>query len=261
MNRLAPRESLIPPDLPWPQPLVSPVLQIDLTDDLARFGQKLALLSEKNLRFAVAGALTRAGKVAQQDLLEAMPRHIDRPNRWTMGSTFVQYAKPADLTVEVGIRGQDRAGRTGAAKYLMPLIEGGQPRPKGADLSASKIAGVRGVLVPSQAGPVRLNQYGNVSLSNYAKVLAAARTKGSGVYVAPVRQGSATLAVFQRREGFMRGTSTLQSTTRRLFTIDPNPKRRQQQLPLAQILEGSFLKALPREVQQGLEAELKRLLS
>lgn len=236
------------------------MLQFDLSDDLARFGEHLALLSERNIRYALAGAMTRAGKVAQQDLVEALPRYIDRPNRWTMGSTFVQFAKPADLTVTVGIRGQDRAGRTGAAKYLAPLIQGGPPRPKGADLSASKIAGTRGVLIPAQGGPVRLNQYGNVSLSNYAKVLSATRSKGSGVYVAPVRPGSPVKAVFQRREGFMRGTSTLESTTRRIFTIDPNPKRRTPQLPLHDLLEASFRRHLPDAVQTGLRTELSRLL-
>lgn len=237
------------------------MIQIDLTDDLAAFGQKLALLSEQNIRYAIAGAMTRAGKLAQQDLQEALPRYIDRPNRWTMGSTFVQFAKPADLTVTVGIRGSDRNGRTGAAKYLMPLIQGGTPRPKGADLSASKLAGRQGVLIPAQGGPVKLNQYGNVSLSNYAKVLSAARRPGSGFYVAPVRRGSTTLGLFQRQEGFLRGTSTLESRTRRIFTLDTSPKRRSQQLPLESILEGAFRRALPGEVQAGLEGELKRLLS
>lgn len=239
------------------------MLQIDLTDDLAQVGARLALLSEKNIRYAIAGALTQAGKLAQQELLEEMPRYIDRPNRWTMGSTFVQYAKPADLAVAVGIRGQDRAGRTGAAKYLAPLIEGGAPRLKGADLSASKIAGVsNAVLIPAKGGPVKLNQFGNVSLSNYAKVLSAARSKGtgSGFYVAPVRQGSQVKAVFQRKDGFIRGTSTLASTNRRVFTLDPNPKRRAPQLPLHPLLEASFRRHLPTTIQTSLERELARLM-
>lgn len=234
------------------------MLRIDVTDTIQQASSKIALLSEKNIRFVVAKALTDAGKAAQQDLKAEMPRYIDRPNPWTMGSTYVQFAKASDLAVEVGIRNEDRNGRTAAGKYLQPLIAGGQPRMKGADLSASKIAGVRGVLIPLASGPVRLNQYGNVSLSNYAKVLQAARTPSSGFYVAPVRRGSSVKAVFQRQDKFLGRTSTLERTTRRLFTIDPSPKNRTARFPVVQLLQTSIGKSLPGILQAGLEAELAR---
>jgi hypothetical protein len=234
------------------------MLRIDVTDTIQPAIAKLGKLTETNIRFVVARAMTNAGKAAQQDLKQAMPRYIDRPNPWTLGSTFVQFAKASDLTLTVGIRDQDSRGRTGAAKYLMPIIQGGQPRPKGADLSASKIAGTRGVLIPATGGPVRLNQYGNVSLSNYAKILTAARTPGSGIYVAAVKRGSNIKAVFQRKEGFIGRTSTLESSTRRLFTIDPNPKGRSARFPVPQLLEASFRQAFPALLTSGLQAELAR---
>lgn len=234
------------------------MLRIDITDSIQPAIAKLGKLTEQNIRYVVARAMTEAGKAAQQQLKTDMPRFIDRPNPWTMGSTFVQFAKANDLTLTVGIREQDRNGRTAAGKYLQPLITGGAPRPKGADLSASKIAGTRGVLIPSKGGGVRLNQYGNVSLSNYAKVLEAARTPGSGIYVAPVRQGSSVKAVFQKTERFMGRTSTLESRTRRLFTIDPNPKRRAARFPVPQLLEASFRQAFPALLTSGLQAELAR---
>lgn len=234
------------------------MLRIDITDSIQPAIAKLGKLTEQNIRFVVAKAMTDAGKVAQQQLKESMPRYIDRPNPWTRGSTYVQFAKASDLTVTVGIREQDRNGRTAAGKYLLPLIQGGQPRPKGADLSASKIAGTRGVLIPAKEGPVRLNQYGNVSLSNYAKVLAAARVPGSGVYIAPVRRGSSIKAVFQRKEAFMGRTSTLETSTRRVFTIDPNPKGRAARFPVPQLLEASFRQAFPSLLASGLQAELAR---
>lgn len=234
------------------------MLRIDITDSIQPAIAKLGKLTEQNIRFVVARAMTEAGKVAQQDLKQSMPRYIDRPNPWTMGSTYVQFAKASDLTLTVGIRDQDRSGRTGAAKYLMPLIQGGPPRPKGADLSASKIAGTRGVLIPAKDGPVRLNQYGNVSLSNYAKVLSAARTPGSGVYVAPLRAGSSVKAVYQRTERFMGRTSTLESSTRLLFTIDPSPRSRAARFPVQQVLETGFRRAFPGLLQSGLQTELAR---
>lgn len=232
--------------------------RFDVTDTIQPAVEMLGRLTEQNIRFVVAKAMTEAGKTAQQQLKADMPRYIDRPNPWTMGSTYVRFAKASDLTVEVGIRAQDNQGRTGAAKYLMPLITGGAPRFKGADLSASRVAGTRGVLIPSPGGPVRLNQYGNVSLSNYAKVLSAARTPGSGVYIAPVRPGSSVKAVFQRKERFIGRTSTLESSTRRLFTIDPSPKVRAARFPVQPLLEASFRQALPGLLRTGLQAELAR---
>lgn len=235
------------------------MLRFDVSDSIDPALAKLALLSEKNIRFAVARAMTDAGKAAQKDLREDMPRFIDRPNRWTLGSTYVQFAKPSTLTVEVGIRNDSTGGRTPAARYLMPLITGGPPRPKGADLSASKIAGTRGVLIPAQSGPVRLDRYGNVSLSNYARVLSGARTARSGLFVAPVRPGSSVKAIYERRDGFLPRSSTTQSTTRRLFTIDPNPRQRSPRFPVQQLLEDSFRQALPAALQGSLQAELARL--
>lgn len=232
--------------------------RISVTNDIQQVVSKLGKLTEQNIRFVVASAMTQAGKAAQQDLKQAMPRFIDRPNPWTLGSTFVQYAKASDLTVEVGIRTTDARGRTPAGRYLMPLIKGTPPVTKGADLSASKIAGTRGALIPSQGSPIRLNQYGNVSLSNYAKVLSAARAPGSGYYVAPVRPGSSVKAVFQRKEAFIRGTSTLESSTRRVFTIDPSPKTRAARFPVPQLLEASFRQAFPQLLRSGLQAELAR---
>ena len=234
------------------------MLRIDVTDDIQVAVSKLGRLTEQNIRFVVAKALTDAGKAAQQHLKADMPRYIDRPNRWTQGSTYIQFAKASDLTMEVGIRTTDNRGRTAAGRYLMPIIAGTKPVMKGADLSASKIAGVRGVLIPADGGPVRLDRYGNVSLSNYARVLAAARTPGSGVYIGPVKRGSTTMAVYQRSEGFIGRTSTLERSTRRLFTIEPSPKARAARFPVTQLLEASFRQAFPALLRSGLEAELAR---
>jgi hypothetical protein len=233
------------------------MLRIDITDTIKPAIAKLGQLTDVQLRYVVASAMTEAGKAAQESLKQSMPRYIDRPNPWTMGSTFVQFAKASDLTVTVGIRDQDRRGRTGAGKYLAPLITGGPPRPKGADLSASALAGTRGVLVPAR-GAVRLNQYGNVSLSNYAKILGSARAKDAGIYVAPVKAGLSTKAVFQRKTGFLGRTSTLDTTTRRLFTIDPTPKVRTARFPVTRILEDGFREAFPNLLRTGLQAELAR---
>lgn len=234
------------------------MLRIDITDSIQPAIAQLGKLTEQNIRFVVAKAMTEAGKAAQQQLKQSMPRYIDRPNPWTMGSTFVQFAKASDLTLTVGIRDQDNRGRTGAAKYLMPLIKGGAPRPKGADLSASKIAGTRGVLIPAKAGPVRLNQYGNVSLSNYAKVLESARTGSNGYFVGKLNGSGSRKGIFRRGEGMMGRTSTVQGYLKLAFVIEPNPKARAARFPVPQLLETSFRQAFPALLQSGLQAELAR---
>lgn len=235
------------------------MLTFDVSDTLGQAASRLALLSEKNIRYVVARALTDAGKAAQADLKADMPRFIDRPTRWTLGGTYVQFAKTADLTVEVGIRNDSTGGGTPPARYLQPLITGGPPRPKGADLSASKIAGTRGVLIPHTGG-MRLDRYGNVSLSNYTAVLSGVRDKTSGLFVGKVTPSGSVKGIFRRSENFLPRSNTVQGRLRLLFVVDPNPKPRTPRFPVQHLLEDSIRKSLPSLLQQGLQEELAKQL-
>ena len=136
-------------------------------------------MDEKNISFAVAKAMTLTGQYAQSKLKVALAAAIDRPTPYTMNSTFVTFAKPSNLFMEVGIKSRNLRGRVPAGKYLQSLIKGTAPTPKAVDQAASKIAGYRGVLIPSQGSPVKLNKYGNVTLANYKKVIGGARTGGT----------------------------------------------------------------------------------
>lgn len=227
-----------------------------VTTDIAQLGPKLRLLTDTQLRYAVAGAMTEAVKATHKDLQQDLPRFIDRPTRWTVNAAFARFAKPSDLTAEVGLRSD---GSNSAGRYLQPLIRGTRPELKRVDRSASALARAASsaVLVPAK-GAVPINQYGNVSLSNYAKIIGGARSKQSGFFVAPVRRGSTTMAVFQRTTGFIPRTSTLESSTRRLFTLDPNPVSRQAKLPLEQILNDGFSRHWPGALRSRFTAELRR---
>ena len=233
----------------------------DVSSDINQALKGLTALDEKNIMFAVAKAMTLTGQYAEKKLQGAMQTAIDRPTPYTMRSTFVQFAKPSNLFMEVGIRTQGRGGRIGAGRYLQSVIKGGQPTYKGVDLSASKLAGYRGVLVPSKQSPVKLNRYGNITLGNYKTVVGGARQLGGAYYIAPVKKGSSVKAIYQRKTSLIARTSTIQNKTSRVFVISPNPKQRQKRLNLPIILGNTVKQEFPKFMKQRFETEIARKLS
>ena len=233
-------------------------IRIDFDAEALRsLDKRVRLLTDQNLRYVASRALTGASQAAQAQLKQDTPRYIDNPTRWTLGGTYVRFAKAADLTAEVGFK-QDMQGRGNAAgKYLLPIVKGTTPKLKGADLSATKIAreAPGAVLVPARNSPLRKTAAGNYTISAYAKVLGSARSGSEGrqYFIAPVRQGSSTKAIFTRAG---RGGKQL----RRVFTIDPNPKARRPQFPVREILTRAFGDAWPVEVRKAFEAEVARRL-
>lgn len=227
-------------------------IRIDFdAEALKALDKRVRLLTDQNLRYVAARALTQSAKAAQAGLKEGMHRFIDKPTRWTLGSTFVQYARANDLQATVGIRSDNQGRGNAAGRYLLPIVQGTTPKIKGADLSATKIAGVASgaVLVPARNSPLRKTEAGNYTISAYARVLNAARQGGGKYFVAPVKPGSTTQAVFARAG---RGGKT----TRRVFTIDPNPKTRRPVFPVQEILTTAFGQAWPIEVRRAFEAEV-----
>ena len=185
----------------------------------------------------------------------------DRPTRWTLNSTYVRFAKASNLTAEVGFKADAQGRGNPAGKYLQPIVQGTKPRLKAVDLSATKIAreSPGAVLVPSK-GSGLLNGSGNVPLSRYAKILSDARQGGGRYFIAPVKRGSNIKAVFERSEAFIPRTSTLERNTRRLFTLDPNPKPRRSQFPVRQVLEQGFTRAWRGQLIAAFDAEVARRL-
>ena len=94
----------------------------DVSSDINKALQGLTALDEKNISFAVAKAMTLTGQYAQSKLKVALAAAIDRPTPYTMNSTFVTFAKPSNLFMEVGIKSQTARGRIPAGRYLQSLI-------------------------------------------------------------------------------------------------------------------------------------------
>ena len=160
--------------------------------------------------------------------------------------------------MEVGLRRVGRGGRTAAGRYLQSLIRGGAPTYKGVDLSASKLAGYKGVLVPSKQSPVKLNRYGNITLGKYKEVVGGARDLGGAYYIAPVKRGSSVKAIYQRKTSLIGRTSTVESKTSRVFVIQPNPAMRQRRLNLPIILGQTVREEFPKFMQQRFDYEIAR---
>lgn len=237
-------------------------IRIDFdAEALQALDKRVRLLTDQNLRYVAARALTGAAQAAQQQLKQATPRYIDNPTRWTLGGTFVRFARADNLTAEVGFR-QDKQGRGNpAGKYLQPIVKGTTPKLKGADLSASKVAGLpRGaVLVPVRSNGL-VNASGNVSLSSYAKVIGGLRDKSGGYFIGNVTPGGSVKGIFRRGEGLMNRTSTVERYVKLMFVLDQNPKQRRRQFPVRQVLEQGFTQAWRRELAAAFDAEVARRL-
>lgn len=237
------------------------MIQVQLsTGSLERITGLVEALTERNIAFAVARAMNGAAEHAQGELKAELKRSIDRPTRWTLGGTFRTYAKASKPEVVVGMRSDPQPRGNAAGRYLRPLVYGTGPRLKGADLSAQKVTRApRGaVLVPSRAAGL-IDGFGNVPLRRQAQILAGLRS-GRGYYVAPVKRGSATLAIFESSESMLARTSTVIRQRRRLFTLDTTPATRQTSLPLHRTLSEAFAARWPTELRTSLQQELQRRL-
>jgi hypothetical protein len=221
----------------------------------------LELLTEKNLRFATGRAMNSSAWAARSDLQTTLGKTSGGPiqggaTRWTIGAAYVSKASAQSLAAEVGLRSDTPRA---AGRYISVLTKGTRPREKAVDRSAARIAGQgRGVaVIPSRSAGLT-DQRGNVSLRSYATIIGKARTGADGYFVAPVRRGSSTMAVFQRKTGFIGRTSTLDSGIRRMFTLDPSPKARGSTYDIKGDLNRSIERVWPGKIRQLLMEELAR---
>ena len=146
-------------------------LEISLESDIARLARFTGQLS-KEMRTSVAKAMTHGARQAEKAVKAQSPRKIDRPTRWTMNSVFVAPAKPSQLRVAVGFKDYAVKG-TPAAKYLEPIVSGGDRQAKGAEnlLRRTQVIPPSSFIVPTGVTPLKLDQYGNIGGSRMVQVL------------------------------------------------------------------------------------------
>lgn len=141
----------------------------------------LAQLDMRNQRFAIAVALTRTAKIAQEELKSKISSTFDRPNPYTLNSTFVQTATKANLRADIKIKDTitkgKAAGKNQPNRFLGPQVFAGGRQLKGIE---KKLAAIdpefAGMITPTKNTP--LDSYGNPSRGIYNKVVAGLVNKG-----------------------------------------------------------------------------------
>lgn len=238
------------------------MLQITVdSTQLQRATDRLHLLTERQLQFAVSGALNRTIAATTTNLRADLARTSGGPiaggaTRWTLGAVYSRKANTSKLTAEAGIR-QDTPRAAG--RYLLPMIRGGQPRTKGVDL---KLSGRSGLIPPPlrQGGSQRLavrptanvplTQQGNVTRGRFVSTVGQIGRPGSRIFIAPIKKNSPTLAVMQR---MLRGDRS----TKPLFIIS-KPTARRSTFNLGADLRSSVDAAFPAAIRSALLSELAR---
>lgn len=130
---------------------------------------------EKQVRFALAVALTRTAQDVKRAEVEEMQRAFDRPTPYTLRSLFMQRATPATLRAQVWLK-DDRAGSgTPADRYLLPQIIGGSRAAKSFERTLQRAGYMRpgDRAVPGRFA--RLDRFGNVSYGQIIQILSQLR--------------------------------------------------------------------------------------
>lgn len=142
----------------------------------------------KQARYAGAVALTKTGKLTQEEEQKGIAKAFDRPKPFTVKSTYLVPAKKDNLTVRVGIKDK-------TAVYLSHHVKKRSRAVKGIEryMRARKLLPSSMYVVPGH--DARLNSYGNLTLAAYKKIVDGALTKGSIYFYADI---NGTKAIWQR---------------------------------------------------------------
>ena len=243
------------------------MLDFRLSTDLPQQTGKLALLTERQFRFAVAQAMTDAAKAAQAKLKADMPRYIDRPTPFTENSTYVSFANPNRMRAEVGFK-QFATKGTPAGEYLSPMSKGGDRKPKRSENVLRRSGVIRSgqYIVPRrdwQGDP-----YGNVPRGTMSMVLSQLKAYGGSLsYLNASNSASSSRKRAQAGQFFMSrsgrailyrppgGRREQVETAFMVLDDAPNHERR---FPIVQLLNDQVARTYPRLIQTSLTNELRR---
>jgi hypothetical protein len=249
----------------------------NVEEAIRQLDKRVQLLTDRNVAFMAARAMTRSAQAAQTKLKQDMSRFIDRPTSFTLNSTYVRFAKPTNLSVEVGFK-QFASKGTPAGRYLQPMAGGGGRPLKSSErqLQSRGLLPTGRYLVPTGVTPLRLNQYGNLSGSSYTQVISRLGGFGQQGYTANVSRSAASQAKRRQRDYFIgrpgglplgiyarlgkrpkggglpRGFHTV-------FYITRQPNYRAT-FPISQLLSDAYGQAWPIELRAAFQAELVRRL-
>ena len=248
------------------------------TSEVSAMSKALAGLTGQ-YNWIVARAMTNSAKAAKAAIAaDTFPRIQGGPAGWTRRGLMVSFARPDNLTSNVGFNYGDGsftatfAGKgmgVPAGRYMEVNTRGGDRRPKSTELQLRR-AGIIGpdqFVTPASSG-VRLNAQGNVSGPEYQRIVSRLRgfsTAGSDQN-APRGAGSRGRSARKRRESdyfVMRRDGEAQFIAKRvgkrgfvpaLFITDqPNYERRFRIQPVAM---AEYQRVFSKEFESALEKEM-----
>lgn len=237
-----------------------------MAGDVFRIGVDTTLLERRITRHlgddlprVVVKAINDTVRPAKDVFKAQIARRYDRPTRWTLNATNVQFANKAKPVGVIYFKDTARGG-TAAGKYLKPTIRGTVRGHKGFERQFIKAGYMRASEYAVPGEKVRLNANGNVSLAAVRKIIAALKT--TGATAADLKKGSSNRYFVARGDDHLaRGVYQRLGINGRkvravfLFTTDrPDYKV---ELPFetiaAQLVRREFPKNLKRRAREGLK--------
>lgn len=236
----------------------------NIEEELKLLGNKVNLLTSRNISYMVARAMTETAKDAQKELKRNMANYIeDGPVSFTTNSTFVRFAKPSNLSVEVGFK-QFASKGTAAGRYLQPMAAGGTRPAKSTERQLRNAGLLRSgeFITPANVTPLKVNAYGNITGSQYTKLLSILKAFGEQGYQANIASDAPQIKrkyFIGTPGGLPRGIYARVGRKKRgfhtVFYITRQPKY-SPTFPIADILNAAYAKSWKTQLQTAFSAEL-----
>lgn len=133
----------------------------------------LSSIDARHRRFAMSYAVNLTAKDTKNNLLQVLPRRIDRPTPFTMRSLFMLPGNRDNPDARILFKDRDYGAQKGtpAGEYLKPQVFGGTRRPKGLERAMQRrgLLQIGHFLIPSDS--VQLDAYGNVPRGLITKIM------------------------------------------------------------------------------------------
>lgn len=236
----------------------------NIEEELKQLGSKVNLLTSRNISYMVARAMTETAKDAQKELKANMSRYIEGgPVSFTLNSTFVKFAKPSNLSVEVGFK-QFASKGTAAGRYLQPMAAGGSRPAKSTERQLRNAGLLRSneFITPANVHPLKVNAYGNISGGMYTQMLSRLKALGEQGYQGNIASNAPTSKrsyFIGTPGGFPRGIYARVGKKKRgfhtVFYITRQPKY-SPTFPIADILNAAYARSWKTQLQTAFSAEL-----
>lgn len=259
-------------------------------DGLDQLRGKLAAMSDRRFKAAVATGITRTAVAARDALKAELPKVFDRPTPYTMAQARYSAARADRLWAEVGFdieavtneRGVVQSYRGGqdtpASRYLGPGVYGGGRNVKRFERAMQASGYMPSGWVTAPGPGAKLDSYGNVSRGQVIQILsqlritwtlghtrnmaqpndkrgqasarAAVKRAGGRYFVIPVGAGGKQPGVYLRDIGARHALLVL------VFVKPPAYSRR---LDFDGLMQGVAAQQLPGNVRRALAESLERM--